>query len=51
VHTSRHLRQLRAASPLPKGMEAPQLFNQTRLIDINSIALEELDAPHHRPAA
>ncbi len=32
------------ASPLPKGMEAPDIFNETRALDINSIPFEELDA-------
>jgi hypothetical protein len=31
------------ASPLPKGMEAPALFNKPRSIDINSIPFDELD--------
>jgi hypothetical protein len=31
------------ASPMPKGIEAPALFNDTRLIDINSTPFEELE--------
>jgi hypothetical protein len=31
------------ASPLPKGMEAPALVNETRVFDINTITLEELN--------
>jgi hypothetical protein len=30
------------ASPLPKGMEAPALVNETRIFDINTITQEEL---------
>jgi hypothetical protein len=31
------------ASPLPKGMNAPELFNEAKLIDINKVPLKELD--------
>lgn len=32
------------ASPLPRGMDAPALFNSARTLDINSIPFDELDA-------
>lgn len=31
------------ASPLPKGMYAPALFNEAVLIDVNSMPFEEID--------
>lgn len=34
---------IQGASPLPKGMEPPALFNETKLIDINSTPLEEIN--------
>ena len=35
---------IQAASPLSKGMKAPELFNVPRSIDINSSAWSEIDA-------
>jgi hypothetical protein len=32
------------ASPLPKGLEAPPLFNEAKLIDVNSASFEEIEA-------
>lgn len=33
-----------AAAPLPKGLVAPALFNDKRLIDVNTASKEEIDA-------
>ncbi|AMA60061.1 hypothetical protein [Bradyrhizobium sp. CCGE-LA001] len=35
---------IQSAFPLPKGMEAPKLFNSTRLIDINTAPREVIEA-------
>ena len=46
VHTEKDgntYANIQGASPLPKGMEAPELFNQTRLIDINSTPWEVIE--------
>lgn len=32
------------ASPLPKGISAPPIFNETKFIDVSTTPLEELDA-------
>lgn len=32
------------ASPLPKGMDAPALANETRMIDMNTASFEEIEA-------
>lgn len=32
------------ASPLPKGMDAPELFNDATLIDVNSTPFEDIEA-------
>jgi hypothetical protein len=32
------------ASPLPKGMDAPELFNTTRSLDVNTMAFRDIDA-------
>lgn len=34
---------IQGASALPKGMEAPELFNEPRALDINSIPFADLD--------
>jgi hypothetical protein len=35
---------IQGASPLPKGMIAPDLFNETRMIDINTSPWDEINA-------
>jgi hypothetical protein len=32
------------ASPLPKGMDAPALANETKMIDVNTASFEEIEA-------
>jgi hypothetical protein len=32
------------ASPLPKGMDAPELYNDTTMIDVNTSPVEEIEA-------
>ena len=47
VHTEKEgntYANIQGASPLPKGMIAPDLFNETRMIDINSTPWEEINA-------
>lgn len=47
VHTEKDgntYANIAGASPLPKGMTAPELVNQAKLIDINSTSFEEIDA-------
>jgi hypothetical protein len=46
VHTAKDgvtYANIQGATPLVKGMEAPELFNKPRAIDINSIPFGELD--------
>ena len=35
---------IQGASPLPKGMEAPELFNEIRMVDINSTSWDVINA-------
>lgn len=35
---------IRGASPLPKGMDAPELFNESSIIDVDSTPFEVIDA-------
>jgi hypothetical protein len=35
---------IQGASPLPKGMTAPPLYNEKKLIDVNTATQEEIDA-------
>jgi hypothetical protein len=35
---------IKSASPLPKGMKAPEIFNEPKLIDVNEATSEEIDA-------
>jgi hypothetical protein len=47
VHTEKDgntYANIQGASPLPKGMEAPDLFNTPRLVDINSTPWDEINA-------
>jgi hypothetical protein len=47
VHTEKEgntYANIQGASPLPKGMEAPELFNTTRSIDINSTPWDVINA-------
>jgi hypothetical protein len=47
VHTEKDgntYANIQGASPLPKGMTAPELVNETRLIDINSTPWDEINA-------
>jgi hypothetical protein len=47
VHTEKDgntYANIQGASPLPKGMEAPELFNTPRLVDINSTPWDEINA-------
>jgi hypothetical protein len=47
VHTEKEgntYANIQGASPLPKGMEAPELFNTPRLVDINSTSWDEINA-------
>lgn len=34
---------IKSASPLPKGLKAPALFNEAKLIDVNTASAEEID--------
>jgi hypothetical protein len=46
VHTEKDgntYSKIQGASPLPKGMTAPELVNATRSLDINDIPYNELD--------
>ena len=38
------LRQHRRGLPLPKGMDAPALVNETRMIDVNTATAEQIEA-------
>jgi hypothetical protein len=47
VHTEKDgntYANIQGASPLPKGMNAPELFNEPRLVDINSSPWEVIDS-------
>jgi hypothetical protein len=47
VHTEKQgntYANIQGASPLPKGMVAPDLFNETRMIDINSTPWDVINA-------
>ncbi len=47
VHTEKEgntYANIQGASPLPKGMAAPDLFNETRMFDINTSPWDEIDA-------
>jgi hypothetical protein len=47
VHTEKDghtYANIQGASPLPKGMTAPELVNEKRLIDINSTPWDEINA-------
>jgi hypothetical protein len=47
VHTERDgntYANIAGASPLPKGMDAPTLVNEAKLIDVNSTPFEEINA-------
>src|SRR5947209_5501488 len=35
---------IKGATPLPKGMDAPALFNDKRMIDVNTSPIEEIEA-------
>jgi len=35
---------IRGASPLPKGMDAPDLFNESKIIDVDTAPFEEIEA-------
>jgi hypothetical protein len=35
---------IRGASPLPKGMDAPELFNESKIIDVDTAPFEEIEA-------
>jgi hypothetical protein len=35
---------IKGATPLPKGMDAPEQFNESKMIDVNSATAEEIEA-------
>lgn len=47
VHTTKDQNtyaNIQGASPLPKGMDAPPLFNEAKIVDVDSATLEQIDA-------
>lgn len=38
-----HLRNIAGASPLPRGMDAPALVNEKKMIDLNTAPFEEIE--------